>query len=114
VQSLARRVAPLVLGLTLLAAGCATGGGSDVDLSGDPELQTGRDVYNANCARCHGPEGGGGVGPKLNDGLMEARFPDIEDQIAVIANGFGTMPAWDGTLTDEEILAVARYEREVL
>jgi mono/diheme cytochrome c family protein len=114
VKRLSRRIAPLVLGLSLLAAGCATGGGSDVDLSSDPELETGRDVYNANCARCHGPEGGGGVGQRLDDGLMEIRFPEIEDQIAVIANGFGSMPAWEGTLSAEEIRAVSRYLREAL
>jgi len=109
-----RHIALLVAGLALTLGACASGGGSDIDLSSDPELETGRDVYNANCARCHGPEGGGGVGIKLNDGLMEARFPDIEDQIAVITDGFGAMPGWEGTLTPEEINAVARYEREVL
>jgi cytochrome c oxidase cbb3-type subunit 3 len=85
-----------------------------VDLSGDPELRTGREVYNGNCARCHGPEGGGGVGNKLSDGVVVARFPDIEDQIAVITKGIGSMPAWEGTLSPDEIRAVARYEREVL
>jgi mono/diheme cytochrome c family protein len=109
-----QRIALLFAGLALVSGACASGGGSDVDLSSDPELQTGRDVYNANCARCHGPEGGGGVGIKINDGLMEIRFPDIEDQIALITSGFGGMPAWEGTLTPEEIRAVARYEREVL
>jgi mono/diheme cytochrome c family protein len=109
-----RRIILLLAGLVLTVSACASGGGSDVDLSSDPELQTGRDVYNANCARCHGPEGGGGAGIKINDGLMEVRFPDIEDQIAVITNGFGGMPAWEGTLSAEEIRAVARYEREAL
>ena len=32
----------------------------------------------------------------------------------MITNGFGAMPGWEGTLTPEEINAVARYEREVL
>jgi cytochrome c oxidase cbb3-type subunit 3 len=109
-----QRIALLVAGGAIVLGACSSGGGSDVDLSDDPELETGRDVYNANCARCHGPEGGGGAGTKLNDGLMEVRFPDIEDQIAVIANGFGGMPAWEGTLSPEEIRAVARYEREAL
>ncbi len=61
-----------------------------------------------------GPEGGGGVGNKLSDGATVARFADIEDEIAVITSGSGSMPAWEGTLTAEEIRAVARYEREVL
>lgn len=97
----------------VLAVACASGGG-DVDVSGDPELQLGQNVYAANCARCHGPNGEGGVGNKLNDGLMEQRFPDIEDHLDVIRIGAGTMPAWEGTLSPEEIRAVARYEREAL
>jgi mono/diheme cytochrome c family protein len=109
----ARRLASSALGAALVLAGCGSGGGSDIDLGGDPELQTGRDVYSANCASCHGPEGGG-VGTKLGDGATAVRFADIEDEIAVITNGSGSMPAWEGTLTAEEIRAVARYEREVL
>jgi mono/diheme cytochrome c family protein len=109
-----RHLATAVAGLVLAAGACASGGGSDVDLSADPELQQGRDVYNENCARCHGPEGGGGVGNRLAGGVVAERYPDIEDQIAVIRNGVGSMPAWEGTLSPEEIEAVARYEREVL
>lgn len=105
-------IASLALGLVTVA--CASGGGGDIDVSGDPELQLGREVYNTNCARCHGPEGGGGVGNKLSDGAVAQRFPDIEDHIAVIVEGVGSMPAWEGTLTPEEIRAVARYEREAL
>lgn len=104
----------LFVAIVLAVAACSSGGGSDADLANDPELQQGQAVYNANCARCHGPNGEGGVGNKLNEGLMEIRFPDIEDQIAVINKGAGTMPAWEGTLTPEEIRAVARYEREAL
>jgi mono/diheme cytochrome c family protein len=104
-----RRTAILVA--TLALAGACSSGSSN-EASGDPELDRGRDVYSTNCARCHGPDGGGGVGPKLNDGLMETRFPDIEDQIAVITNGMGAMPAWEGTLDPDEIQAVARYTRE--
>jgi mono/diheme cytochrome c family protein len=109
-----RRLAALVVGVSALLGACSSGGSGTVDISSDPELQLGQSVYNANCARCHGPEGGGGVGNRLNEGVVVARFPDIEDHIAVIVNGFGSMPAWEGTLTPEEIRAVARYEREAL
>jgi mono/diheme cytochrome c family protein len=108
------RMVTLVLSLALLLGACSSGGSGTVDISSDPELQLGQSVYNANCARCHGPQGGGGVGNKLNEGVVVARFPEIEDHIAVIVNGFGSMPAWEGTLTPEEIRAVARYEREAL
>jgi mono/diheme cytochrome c family protein len=55
------------------------------------------------------------MGPKLA-GVVANRYPNIEDQKAVIANGNGSMPKFGGAngLSDEQITAVARYEREVL
>ncbi len=80
----------------------------------DPELVVGRDVWARNCASCHGSSGSGGVGPKLNEGAVLQTFPNIKDQIDLIANGKGTMPSYTGRLTGEEMQAVARYSREVL
>lgn len=79
----------------------------------DPVLQQGAEVYGTRCASCHGQSGGGGAGPKLA-GRMEEVYPDIADQIAVITNGRGSMPAFGSALTPEQIEAVAKYEREVL
>ena len=42
------------------------------------------------------------------------RFPDVEDQISFVQEGKGLMPGFGNLLTDEEIEAVVRYEREVL
>ena len=78
------------------------------------ELLEGRRVYVANCARCHGAPGQGGVGPQLADGRVTRRYPNIDDQIGVITDGRNVMPSFGGDLTPEEIRAVARYEREVL
>jgi mono/diheme cytochrome c family protein len=80
----------------------------------DPELISGRDIYARNCASCHGSDGGGGVGRKLNEGAVVAAYPDIADQIELISNGRGTMPAYMARLTEDEIRAVSRYTREVL
>ncbi|MGI9599452.1 MAG: c-type cytochrome [Acidimicrobiales bacterium] len=80
----------------------------------DPELVTGRDVYARNCASCHGASGGGGVGNKLSNGASVEAYPNIKDQIDLIANGKGTMPAYVGRLSGEQMQAVARYTREVL
>lgn len=111
---LSTRLAATLIALALGLGACSSDGSGSVDISDDPELQLGQDVFNTNCARCHGPDGGGGVGNKLNEGVVVARFPDIEDHIAVIEKGMGSMPAWEGTLSPEEIRAVARYEREGL
>lgn len=81
----------------------------------DPVLAQGQDVYNAQCAQCHGVTGGGGVGPAIA-GVLEERYPDIAEHIAIVADGVpgSNMPAFKARLSAEEIEAVARYEREVL
>lgn len=79
----------------------------------DPVLAEGRDVFADSCKSCHGSDGKGGRGPSLKGVVV--RYADIEDQIAVIANGRGgQMPAFGQTLTEAQILAVARYTREVI
>lgn len=98
-------VVGLVLGAGLLAAACG-GGGSDE--ASTP--RTGAEVYSAYCATCHGVDGQGGVGPTLA-GQMEAAYPDVADQIAVVTNGKGTMPAWGSRLSAGQIRRVVEYTR---
>ena len=38
----------------------------------------------------------------------------VDEHVAVVRDGRGSMPGWDGTLADEEIEAVVDYERTVL
>lgn len=71
-------------------------------------------VYGARCAGCHGGDGSGGIGPKLNEGRVVARFADPADQIAVVTDGRGGMPGFGGRLSAEEIAAVVDYTRTVL
>ena len=80
-----------------------------------PVLLSGRDIYGGSCASCHGTSGGGGNGPRLDDGRMVAAYPDIADMNLVVAEGLGSqMPGFGGALTQQEIEAVNRYIREVL
>lgn len=80
----------------------------------DPVLLEGQQIFSSQCAGCHGRGGGGGFGSKLSDGQVVENYPDIADQIAVIANGQGSMPGFEGRLTDAQLEAVALYTREVL
>ena len=43
--------------------------------SGSGTVAHGRDVYNAQCAACHGPKGEGGVGDKLVGGMETLSTP---------------------------------------
>ncbi len=101
-----------VAALSLFAGACAQA--PAVPEGADAALTQGRDVWSARCATCHGPDGGGGTGPRLNNGQVLENFPDAEDQTTVVVQGRNNMPSFSSVLSDEEILAVVRYSREVL
>ena len=110
----------LVAGLLVVGAAtafAACGGQSTPATPSDPVLAQGQEIYNSKCSSCHGKGGNGGMGPKLA-GVVANKYPNIEDQKAVISGGRSSMPAFggegDGKLSDDQITAVARYEREVL
>ncbi len=76
--------------------------------------EPGAAVFADRCASCHGAEGqGGGIGPPLA-GVVEANFPDVGDQIAVVTNGQGRMPAFADQLSSDEIAAVVEFTRTSL
>ena len=77
--------------------------------SGPPELRTGPQIYQSQCATCHGRSGQGGIGPSLVG--VAQRFPNIGDQIAVVTNGRAAMPAFSARLTSRQIRTVVEYER---
>jgi len=76
--------------------------------SGD---DVGATVYRQRCAACHGGSGEGGSGPSMVD--VDERL-SRDEHVTVVRDGKGNMPAWQDTLTDEEIEAVVDYERDVL
>lgn len=113
-----RRVAAsafaVVTSLTVAAILTACSGEVPEVSSDDAVLVLGREVYSRNCVGCHGAEGQGGTGSKLNEGTVVANYPDAADQFAIIANGQNQMPAYTGRLSDDEIEAVVRFTREGL
>ena len=109
---------------------------SEPEVEVEGQLALGATVYQQ-CAGCHGAGGGGGSGRQLSGGEVLATFPTIDGQLQFVAVGtagfqgkpygnpdrpggqhiggsYGNMPAFVGTLTDEELLAVVRHERETL
>ncbi|XZE45306.1 cbb3-type cytochrome c oxidase N-terminal domain-containing protein [Pirellulaceae bacterium SH467] len=55
----------------------------------------GQAIFKANCVSCHGPEGGGNVGPNLGDNSFK-HIKALPDIVKVINEGVagGAMPAW--------------------
>lgn len=81
----------------------------------DPLLVEGRTVWADHCVRCHGAGGDGGRGPKLSNGAVAIKYPNIDVQISIVTQGLnGKMPGFRTVLTPDEIDAVAAFTREVL
>jgi cytochrome c551 len=82
-------------------AASPTGSPSGTAAAADAEA-----LYRANCVACHAADLSGGMGSRLKD--VGARL--TQEQIAdVIANGGNSMRAFKGTLSDDEIHALAAW-----
>jgi mono/diheme cytochrome c family protein len=83
--------------------------GSSASSYGPP----GAALFVANCAACHGSDGGGGTGLQLSNGKVRAAFPDVADEIKVVTNGRNGMPAFGSNLSADEISLVVEYTRSL-
>jgi mono/diheme cytochrome c family protein len=72
-------------------------------------MELGLDVYNdkAQCGMCHALQAAGSEG-QIGPNLDQLR-PSIPQVIAAVTNGIGVMPPFEGTLSSEEIEAVAYF-----
>lgn len=100
----------LALGLSLAACGGDDDSGTATTTTEETTGETaasGEEIFVDNCGTCHTLSAAGTtgtVGPSL-DGLgLDASA--IETQVR---SGGGGMPAFEGDLTDEEIVAVSTY-----
>lgn len=80
-------------------------------MSSDEEaVEEGEEVFKSYCASCHGPDGGGLIGPNLADAnWIHGGAPDsVYNTIAVgvLAKG---MPPWEKSLTPEQMSQVTAY-----
>lgn len=83
-------------------------GGGEAAPAGGAE---GKTIFTENCAGCHTlADAGtnGAVGPNLDD--LKPTTAQVE---TIVTNGRGGMPGFDGTLSPEEIQAVAAYVSSV-
>jgi quinohemoprotein ethanol dehydrogenase len=82
----------------------AGGGGATADAA------AGKEVFSEECSVCHGATGhGGNGGPDLRTMPLAKTQAGAEQQVT---NGGGGMPAFKGTLSEEEIANVAAYVSE--
>jgi cytochrome c oxidase cbb3-type subunit 3 len=81
----------------------------------DPtRIAAGKVVYDTRCLACHGPQGGGIIGPNLVDDawIHGGKLSDIRKVIheGVVEKG---MLAWKGVLSEREIDDVTIYIRSI-
>ncbi len=101
--------------LIVIFAGCV---GEKTGEQVSPGASKGKDIYLANCAGCHGPQGRG-------DGPMASNLPTPPKDLTVakgksdaelkstIKEGIMAMgmPAFEGALSDEEVQDVTEFLR---
>lgn len=89
------------------------GGGEDApDADGTPDEELdAAAIFGQRCASCHGNDGSGNSGPALTD-VGDRLSP--EEQTEIISEGVGEMPAWEDTLSEEEIADIIDYLRDEL
>ena len=74
-------------------------------------LAVGKATYQANCVSCHGPNGGGLVGPNLTDDYWK-NVTSVDGIARVLENGAGNgaMPAWKTRFSHpNQIVLTAAY-----
>lgn len=98
-----RRLTVLVV-VAVLSVACSPGGPAE-DASGE-------EIYIQLCARCHGADMSGGVGPPLGPGSNAASESD-EFLEFTIMNGRGRMPSFSSTLEVDQVERLIGYMREV-
>lgn len=81
------------------------------------QAERGREVYVANCGRCHGADGAGRTRmaeivepPDISDATWQ-RKRSSSKMIASVTNGLGQMPAFKKKLSRQEIAAAVAYVR---
>jgi cytochrome c6 len=96
-------VAAAVFFLLLFTNEPGSGGGS--------YSSPGAALFAKNCARCHGADGGGGLGPQLSNGQVKKDFPNASDEVAFVTQGKDGMPSFGDVLSPKAIQQVVAYTR---
>ncbi len=87
-----------------------------IKLASDSSLvEKGKVVYGTYCASCHGPDGGGLIGPNLTDNFWKMNDVSMGSIASVVRSGIaGTgMPPWEAVLDNEQVQNVTIYIRSI-
>ena len=78
-------------------------------------LAEGGEIFNEQCALCHGESGEGMIGPNLIDNYWLHGKGKISDIVVSISSGIPDkgMAAWEERIPEEQILHIAAYIKSV-
>lgn len=96
-----RRLVGPIFAVVVLA-GCSIGGPADD--------ATGEEIYDQLCARCHGVDLSGGVGPPLGPDSNAASESDEFLEFTIL-NGRGRMPSFSSSLDEAQLGRLIDYIR---
>jgi cytochrome c oxidase subunit II len=71
--------------------------------------ELGEEEWEGVCAKCHGPAGEGGIGPRI---AGSPTLSDADELASLVRNGKGAMPAVGAGWTDEQLKALTNYLTE--
>jgi mono/diheme cytochrome c family protein len=73
----------------------------------------GATLFAANCASCHGPDGGGGIGPQLSEGTAANHLSEAQAMSFVTNGAAPPMPTFGDVLSPAQIRQVVTYIRNL-
>ncbi len=82
------------------------------EVSAGQAALNGSEIFASVCARCHGAQGEGGLGPALRDPAIQAKYND-QGLFEAIDQGHEATPmiAWGEILTSDQIQQLVRFVR---
>lgn len=77
--------------------------------------EAGHQIFTEKCATCHGPDGGGVIGPNLTDNYWLHGHGTLSDIAQTVSEGVldKGMPPWKLLLKKEEIYSVVAYVKSL-
>ncbi|MFO0750997.1 MAG: cbb3-type cytochrome c oxidase N-terminal domain-containing protein [Myxococcota bacterium] len=81
----------------------------------DPSVvAAGKTIFTNRCVSCHGPEGGGAVGPNLTDNYW-IHGGDLKSIYITVSGGYPKlgMPEWRAVLEDKDIATVVAFLQSI-
>ncbi len=79
---------------------------SAVGFNNTSEESTGKEIFEKNCAKCHGKDG---TKRLLGAKNLQISVLTATENYEIIANGKGKMPSWKEKLSTEQINQVIEY-----